>query len=124
MHSLSVIEPISAALLRTRRVLFEPFLLSKWLQLGLCAVLMGSLQPVSFGGGGSNTGDSGFSSGVGTNRFEGAIAWIQDHLLPFLAGVVRNRGAIKAPWHEFRREANSLFRFPLPSGSSASSLCS
>jgi hypothetical protein len=139
MHSLSVIEPISAALRRTRRVLFEPFLLSKWLRLGFCAFLMGSLQPVGFGGG-SNTDDSGSSSGVGTDRFEDAIAWIPDHLLPFLAGatlllvlivgigllvtwlssrgqfmlldgVVRNRGAIKAPWHEFRREANSLFRF-------------
>ncbi len=28
-----------------------------------------------------------------------------------LDGVVRKRGAIKAPWHEFRREASSLFRF-------------
>jgi hypothetical protein len=144
MHSLSVIEPISAAMRQTRRVLFEPFLLSKWLRLGFCAFLMGSLQPVGFGGG-SNTGDFGASSGVETDRFEDAIAWIQDHLLPFLAGatlllvlivglgllvtwlssrgqfmlldgVVRNRGAIKTPWHEFRREANSLFRFRVAFG--------
>ena len=29
----------------------------------------------------------------------------------FLDGVVRNRGAVVAPWHEYRREGNSLFLF-------------
>ena len=27
--------------------------------------------------------------------------------------IVKNRGAIVAPWHEFRREANSFFLFTL-----------
>ena len=29
----------------------------------------------------------------------------------FLDGVVRNRGAVSEPWHEYRWEANSLFKF-------------
>ena len=33
-----------------------------------------------------------------------------------LDGVVRNRGAISVPWQEYRREANSLFRFRLVFG--------
>jgi len=139
MATLSVIHPIATAFGHTRRILFEPFRLSKWLRLGFCAFLLGSLQPFSFGGG-SSTNDSGFSSGEGADRFEAAIAWIQNHLplvlsvgvalllllvglgllvtwlssrghFMLLDGVMHNRGAIEAPWREFRREANSLFRF-------------
>lgn len=84
--------------------------------------------------------DSGSSSDSGGSGLEGVIPWVQDHvplilivgsvalaltvglglLLTWLSsrghfmlldGVVRNRGAIRQPWHEVRREANSLFRF-------------
>jgi hypothetical protein len=45
------------------------------------------------------------------------VTWLSSRgQFMLLDGVVRNRGAIKAPWHEFRREANSLFRFRVAFG--------
>jgi hypothetical protein len=39
------------------------------------------------------------------------LTWISSRgRFLFLDGVVRNRAAIIAPWHEYRREGNSLFR--------------
>ena len=48
MSSLSVIETISLALQRTRRILFEPFQLNKWLRLGYCTFLMGAAETLAF----------------------------------------------------------------------------
>ena len=40
------------------------------------------------------------------------IAWISSRgKFMFLDGVVRNRGAVREPWREFRSEGNSLFLF-------------
>jgi hypothetical protein len=40
------------------------------------------------------------------------LTWLSSrgHFM-FLDGVVRNRGAVVDPWHEYRREGNSLFWF-------------
>ena len=150
MQPLSVIQPLTPAIQRTRRILFEPFQLSRWLRLGFCAFLMGSTPIGGFGAGGPSSfsdsdSDSDPVSRSAVSLFDGAVPWIRQHqmLLLFLAaivatlllvfgvlliwlssrghfmlldGVVRNRGAIGAPWRHYRREANSLFRFRIAMG--------
>lgn len=137
MACLSVIAPISVAVQRSRRVLFEPFQLSKWLRLGFCAFLMGSAPTSLFTGG-----NPGLQSRSGSDSTlpDTLLPWLKAHqplllglglaavvavtvltlLFTWLSsrgrfmlldGVIRNRGAIQAPWQEYRREANSLFRF-------------
>ncbi len=141
MGSASVIEPIAIAIQRTRRILFQPFELGKWLRLGFCAFLIGLGQAGGgSGSGGTGGGDSGSDWNFGTWDRDGLSAWIQENLalilivasLVFLVliglgllliwlssrgrfmlldGIIHNRGAIKEPWREYRREGNSLFRF-------------
>lgn len=137
MRSLSVFQPIPAAIQRTKSVLLEPFNLRKWLRLGFCAFLMGTLPMAPFGGGDASI-DSDSDSGQGTTNT--LPPWFQEHLATILVvssivgavvvllavlftwlssrarfmlldGVVQNRGAIVVPWREYRREGNSLFRF-------------
>jgi len=134
---LPVIQPILVAIQRSRRVLFEPFQLSKWLRLGFCAFLMGS-APIGMISGAN----PGLQSERSSDRVlpDSLLTWLKAHqslalslglgalfsvialtlLFTWLSsrarfmlldGVIRNRGAIKAPWQEYRREANSLFRF-------------
>lgn len=137
--SLSVIDPISPALARTKQILFQPFDFGKWLRLGFCAFLMGLAEGGGGGGGGGGPGGGGGSGGGGPD-FDPVMQWIRDNLtiivvvavvlllavfviglvltwlgsrgrFMFLDGVVHNRGAVVAPWHEYRREGNSLFLF-------------
>ncbi len=137
--SLSVTDPINPAFDRTKRILFQPFDSGKWLRLGFCAFLMG-LAEGGGGGGGGGFPSSGGSGGGGGPDFEPVMQWIRDNLtvivvvavavllavfvislvltwlgsrgrFMFLDGVVHNRGAVVAPWHEYRREGNSLFLF-------------
>lgn len=137
MPSLSILQPLSPAVRRTQRILFQPFQLSKWLQLGFCAFLMGSMQTGGFGGGDGTTNSW---SDADKSQLNAIGTWIQEHrpmvvavligvllvslvlgllftwlssrgTFMLLDGVVRNRGAILTPWREFRREGNSLFRF-------------
>ena len=137
MSTLSVIQPVSTAIRRTSRILFEPFVLSKWLRLGFCSFLMGGFS-VSGWGGGSPGPD--FGTGRSDVQADAVFSWLQANLplaltvtsfvlvllvalgllltwlssrgrFMLLDGVVRNRGAITAPWQDYRREANSLFRF-------------
>ena len=127
--ALSAIDPISQALNRTKTMLF-PIDLAKWLRLGFCAFLMG------LGGAG------GGGSGQQLSNLEPSTTWLEQNLalagglfvaflifvvllsllfgwlksrgqFMFLDGVIQNRGRIKRPWHEFRREGNSLFVFSL-----------
>lgn len=138
MQSLSVIEPVSVAVQRTKRILFEPFALSKWLRLGFCAFLMGSTGPTGlFSGGPSDISSDSRNDGFNADQ---VLFWAQEHPLHVLGlglvavlalialtllftwlssrgrfmlldGVIHNRGAILAPWHSTRRQGNSLFRF-------------
>lgn len=137
MAPLSVIDPIPVALQRTRRILFQPFLLNKWLRLGFCAFLMGSAPAGLFSGGNPGSNHDGGTGGLDP---EALLLWIQEHQTLLLAlglvavlgitllvllftwlssrgrfmlldGLIHNRGAIVEPWHRLRREANSLFRF-------------
>ena len=139
MSSFSVTEPIVTAVQHTRRILFQPFKLPKWLRLGFCAFLAGIGQA---GGTGAGTGRDGTGSDpeFGTFDLDGVRAWVLENLpliitvtslvlvllllmgilftwlgsrgrFMLLDGVIRNHGAIAEPWREYRREGNSLFRF-------------
>jgi hypothetical protein len=133
--SLSVTAPISPAIERTRWILFRPFDLGKWLRLGFCSFLMG----LASGSSGSRFNFS-WGGPVRGEDFDHMKDWVLEHLpmiivgalaiillftliglvmtwlgsrgeFMFLDGVVHNRGAVVAPWREYRREGNSLFLF-------------
>lgn len=136
--AISVTEPISRALTRTREVLFDPFDLAKWFKLGFCAFLahLGN----SSGGGGGNFGsweesDPGRQmerAGDWARENWGlvltvgslvllvilavtiALLWLQARgRFMFLDGVVKNRGAVVEPWKTHRAAGNSVFWFKL-----------
>ena len=60
---ISVINPISPAIERTKLVLFRPFDLGKWFKLGFCAFLATLGEGGSPNSGGSSGGDSGGRTG-------------------------------------------------------------
>lgn len=138
MALLSVIAPLGVAVRRTRRILFEPFQLRKWLKLGLCAFLMGS-GPLAPFTGTTDLSDRG-GSGEPSLQPDQILAWIQEHLgliltgtvvvlvigcllmllatwlssrarFMLLDGVIHNRADLAASWRRYRREGNALFRF-------------
>ena len=128
---LSVTEPIGRSIERTRTILFAPFDFVKWLKLGLCAFL----AHLSTGGGSAFDWET--DEPIETER---SLEWLQDNwgmiltgalvVVPLIAafmalvlwleargrfmfvdGVLRDRGAIREPWSEYRAEANSAFWF-------------
>jgi hypothetical protein len=134
---LSVVDPVSPSIERTKQTLFDPFDFGKWLRLGLCAFLMSLGQG---GGGGSSGYHGGGGNGGGGSDFDPVFDWLRENLplviliaaglfllflafgllltwlssrghFMFLDGVVNDRGAVVAPWNEYRREANSFFLF-------------
>jgi hypothetical protein len=144
-REINVVEPVSLALERVKRVLFRPFDLGKWFIIGFCAWLA-QLGEGGFGGNynfgphqGTNSGDS------FRHSFERARDYVLDNLnwiVPLAAGVVvvflalwllflwlNSRGKfmflhcaaldkaeVAEPWHKFAAEANSLFLFRLGLG--------
>jgi hypothetical protein len=141
--TISVIDPLSRAILWSREVLFRPFDPVKWLVLGFCAWL------AMLGEGGGPSGSAqGQPSGDHGNLERGlqeAWHWLLDHLIPvllivgalvivavtiwllvtwlssrgkfmFLDGVVNNRAAVVEPWKRLRGPANALFRFRIVLG--------
>jgi len=119
-----------------KRILFRPFDVKKWLVLGFAAFIGGN-----WGGGGgglSNYNRDAFKEAAAQGRQPhladfwpwGSVALIIA-VVVFLAlvlvlmwvfcrgrfiftdCVVKNRAAIVAPWHEFRREGNSFFLFSI-----------
>lgn len=145
---ISVIEPVSAAIQKTKEILFSPFNAEKWFGLGFCAFL----ASLGTGGGSANfrgnyNGSSSNFNSVGRNatqQFDKFINearnWISEYFVivviagialflliialgllfswlssrgqfMFIDGVAKNRGLVKQPWHEYRAEGNSLFKF-------------
>jgi len=137
---ISVLEPIGAAVKKTRQILFCPFSIEKWLVLGFCAWLAGL-----GGGGGFNFNLLGRNVGA-TPEFDrffhevkifiaqhlplvaligiGAVLllvvigllalWLKSRgLFMFIDGIARNRAAVSEPWTAYRAEANALFGFKL-----------
>jgi hypothetical protein len=132
--AISVITPIHQAVERTRKVLFAPFDLPKWLGLALCAFL------ADLGSGGNMWHGWGDHGGGGRSVGPGTGPWIESNLglivvgtlialvvvaaigalvlwltcrgqFMFMDGIVRNRGDVVRPWHAYRRHANDLFVF-------------
>ena len=137
---LSVTAPIDQALRRTGTILFRNFDASKWLKLGVCAFLaqLGDCA----GGNGTSAVSQQIEARKGRPDFGRAGDWLSENLLAIvvigamvvlfvvalmllllwlqsrgrfmlLDGVVRDRGAVVRPWHEFRAQADSLFGFTL-----------
>lgn len=141
-RQISVIEPIGAAIEKTKQILFRPFDIGKWFTIGFCAFLatLGSGGIPNSGGGG------GHSSGGQTQDFHREINNIKDALLDnlpivvivaavafllilaislvlawlssrgqfmFLHCVAQNKGEVAVPWKRYAQQANSLFLFKL-----------
>lgn len=135
----SIVDPLSRALMWSRDVLFRPFDPVKWLVLGFCAWLAMLGQRGGNPGGSTQWQEGGDRVDLGRGLWA-AWEWVLLHLVPvlfvvgfivfvvvaiwllflwlssrgkfmFLDGVVCDRGAVVEPWHRFRDRANALFGF-------------
>ena len=133
---ISVINPITHAWNHMVRILFKPFAFKKWLALGFCAFLAQCSEQGMVASGGGNNNPSGFdegklwiennigffisivSAGILLVLIIGLlISWISCRgKFMLLDGIVKNRGAIKEPWAEYKKEGNSLFLFSIVVG--------
>jgi hypothetical protein len=130
---IEIFKPFGEAFELTKKTLFQPFDLKKWLVIGFAAWL-------------ANLGGGGGSFNYRTNRGEGVqkinetisqipqpiliagvcvlillilvlivlFAWLRARgVFMFIDCIVKNRGAIADPWRNFRKEGNSYFLFSL-----------
>ena len=136
--NISAIDPITSAWNHMVRILFKPFEIKKWFVLGFCAFLAEC-------GEGGGSGASRLPNSNSTTSFDEGKAWVEANfslvltilisgiilaiLIGLLAtwlssrgkfmlldGIVKNRGAIKEPWSEYKTEGNSLFLFSIVIG--------
>ena len=135
---IEIFEPFGVAYGVMKKILFQPFDLSKWLVIGFAAFLAGS-----WGSGFQGRIPSGNWNVKSTSYNHAPISeslppWLMPFLFViivaivvlalvfawisargrfiFLDCVVKNRPAIVAPWKEYRREGNSFFLFCLVVG--------
>ncbi len=143
-RQISVVEPIGAAIEKTKEILFRPFDIGKWFTIGFCAWL----ATLGDGGGGPNGNFGGGNSGAsqdfqqGMTEFKNAvienlpiiitvaaviilfvlvlsilIAWLKSRgQFMFLHCVARNVAEVVNPWKQYARPANSLFIFKIVFG--------
>ncbi len=134
-NNISAIEPMSPAWNHMVRICFKPFSFKKWLALGFCAFLAqcgeqngNSIQNI---GNRPSTTIASEVTDLISNNVEAfifivvgvALLLITLIVLTFwlssrgkfmlLDGIVKNRGDIKEPWREFKREGNSLCIFSI-----------
>lgn len=138
-RKIEIFAPFSAAFDLTKRVLFQPFDLTKWLTIGLAAFLAGladgtrmnfnfSVPDFSGRAQTQNVDLEAVRSHVDASLIGGVIAAVVVVVLVFVVlfmwlgargrfmfvdCIVHNRGAVEAPWREYRREGNSLFLWGL-----------
>jgi len=133
---IEIFKPFGEAFELMKKILFQPFDISKWCVIGFAAFLAGN-----FGGGGFSGrfpngkhaptaplpwhGPHDFHhwpwvTGLFVILFLSILAlvlllmWIRARgTFIFTDCIVHNRGAIKEPWREYRREGNSYFLFSL-----------
>src|SRR5205085_7585668 len=140
-HRIEILAPLNQAIELTRNILFRPFNLEKWFIIGFAAFLShlagggggGSFNPWGFRnrnrwwnlhhttdafGGQIEPGHLWLAIGLGLVAFAVILAvvlvllWIGCRgRFIFVDCIVQNRGAITAPWHEFRPVANNYFGF-------------
>ena len=131
--SIDVIKPLERSFETVRKVLFQPFDLTKWLAIGFCAFLANvAWSGASFSYNGSDH-EGGFQAMPDVPDVLQAIGiallvvlvvmfivvmivllWVSCRgRFMFIDCIVRNRGAIKDPWSEYRAEGDRLFVFHL-----------
>jgi hypothetical protein len=143
-RQISVIEPIGAAIKKTKKILFQPFDIAKWFAIGFCAWLAalgsGGNLNFNFGNWGSRGQCPDFQQkihnakeavlenlpmviGIGTLAIliivilSLVFMWIRSRgQFMFFDCVARNKGEIIAPWKQYAQQANSLFLFRLVLG--------
>lgn len=136
--SISYTLPLSRGYKRMKKALFQPFDINKWFRIGFTAWLAGLTDcqgnSGSNGGGSNNTNLDDFF-----NFPQTAWEWLTDNPLwanliivgfiflfiiitvlvwvssrgkfMFLHNVANDKSDISAPWHEYKKEGNSLFVF-------------
>ncbi len=138
-RKIEILAPFSAAWDVTRLMLFQPFDLTKWLTIGFAAFLAGLADGTRMN---FNFNVPDFSGRAQTHNVDleavknqldawligsviaGVVAvvlvmivlfmWVGSRgRFMFVDCIVHNRGAIEAPWREYRREGNSLFLWAL-----------
>ncbi len=146
--SISVLEPVSPAIEKTKSILFQPFDLKKWGVFGFCAWLAMLGERGGGGGGGRFQMPRGGSAGAEAAQARAWLAanlyWLAPTVLllvlfivaiclvllwlrsrgkfMFLHCVATNRAEVAVPWQTFAAQANSLFLFKLALGA-VSMLC-
>ncbi|HSO85619.1 MAG TPA: hypothetical protein VLQ91_03645 [Draconibacterium sp.] len=132
-------QPLSNGFERMKKALFQPFDISKWINIGFTAFLAGLTDCNRGGGGGGNSGSK--ISDVNWDEFfsfpETSWNWLVSHPLwfsliitgvillfviavmlswlssrgkfMFLDNVVNNRDEVVKPWNEYCKQGNSLF---------------
>ncbi|WP_297089542.1 hypothetical protein [uncultured Draconibacterium sp.] len=130
-------QPLSAGFRRMKNALFQPFDINKWFKVGFTAWLAGLTD--CGGNGSGNGGNSNTNWDEFFNFPQSAWDWLMNNPLwanlilvgliflvivisvciwvssrgkfMFLHNVVHNKAEISKPWHEFRKQGNSLFIF-------------
>ncbi|MBI3985777.1 MAG: hypothetical protein HY343_02570 [Lentisphaerae bacterium] len=145
--NISVIAPVSRAFESVKAILFCPFNMTKWFGMGFTAWL--ALAPPGGGGLPLNVANFwNKPESEAVELVDATTGWVQSHWtfvlglaalgvvlsvvvglvmiwissrskFMFLDNVVNNRGEIRAPWREYRKEGNSLFLFNLALGVAA-----
>lgn len=133
---ISYSEPLSRGWNRMKKALFQPFDIVKWINIGFTAFLSG-LTDCQGGSSGNNSGTKTSDWNDFFNFPEIAQDWLNNHPLyfnliilgaillfifitvliwlssrgkfMFLHNVVHNKAEVAHPWHEFKKEGNSLF---------------
>jgi len=134
---ISVIDPINPAIERVKQMLFRPFDLGRWFNIGFCAWLA-----YLFSGGFANPyrgqGHPGAVIGQIKEFVFGNLVWVVPLIISggvliialamvivwlrsrgefmFLHCVALNRDEVREPWHKFRQQGNSLFLFRIVLG--------
>lgn len=136
--SIRYTQPLSLGYNRMKKALFQPFDITKWFRIGFTAWLAGFTDcDGGSGGNGGNTGnvnwDKFFSfpqtawdwlldNPLWSNLiivgiitliiFISVLIWISSRAkFMFLHNVANDKADISEPWHEYRKEGNSLFIF-------------
>jgi hypothetical protein len=138
-QNISVIDPVSTAIEKTKEILFKPFDLGKWFVIGFCAWL----AYLGEGGGGGGGGNYNFPNKQQTaHDLNSAKEFVLENLpivisvsaaivfviivltvlfiwlrsrgkFMFLHCVALNVAEVKVPWEKYASHANSLFLFLL-----------
>ena len=141
---ISVVEPIGAAIEKTKKILFRPFNITKWFAIGFCAWLAtlgsGGRSNLNFGNWGSHKQRPDFQQEIHNVKEAvlenlpivigvGALVilvilvlslvfmWLKSRgQFMFFHCVSRDKGEVVKPWKQYAQQANSLFLFRLVLG--------